>query len=208
MKVVLQIVVGCLIGVAATLVTLQYWGSRLNLEVESNAQPTVLKPFLETALERTALSNLPPPWFPGASSTEHDNWRIESLDGRRMRMADFRGKAVFLNFWNTTCAPCIAEMDSIGRLEKSLQNDSVAFVLVSPEKGGTVQKFVSDSKFTLPVFVATPDFPSDLRVQGYPTTYILNASGSIVYEHTGAANWDTDDARRFIREEAEEKRNP
>lgn len=199
--------IGVLAGIVAALGGLEVWGNHLGSTIYENAQPVVLRPLAANAASSSATS-LPQLRFPGAPSATHDNWMVESLSGNRLRLRDLKGKAVFLNFWNTGCVPCIEEMPSIERLRKSLGNENVAFLVVTPEKRDAVEKFTSQARLSVPVFLASEDPPADLGIQGFPTTYILNASGSVVYEHAGAANWDTDDARRFIREEAGERRNP
>ena len=197
------IAVGTLVGVGATLVLLQIWGTRLDTTIESNAQPAVLRALaLKRATGTSQAPALTQPWFPGGPSAVQDNWTVESPAGGRLRMKDLHGKAVFLNFWNTSCVPCIEEMGSIQRLQESLAGNQVAFLLVTPDKRDTVTGFLSKTGWRLPVFLYGGELPSDLVVQGYPTTYILDARGSIVYEHVGAANWDGDEARRFIEEAA------
>jgi thiol-disulfide isomerase/thioredoxin len=199
MKTTASIGIGILAGVAITMVTLQIWGTRLSATIAANAQPVLLRPLAAVYARDGKEPTLPKPSFPATLSAPHESWTVESLQGSRLVMRELRGKSVFLNFWSTSCGPCIDEMPSIERLQKSLQWGNVVFLLVTPDKRDVVDKFVSEKQFALPVFLCTPDVPADLTIRGLPTSYILDARGSIVYERAGAADWDTDEARRFIR---------
>jgi thiol-disulfide isomerase/thioredoxin len=116
-----------------------------------------------------------------------------------VKLADLKGKVVFLDFWSTTCAPCLAEMPGIERLSASLKDQPVAFLAVSREDGRKVRKFLESSKLSLPVYLARKDPPEDLAAAGVPTTVILDRNGAAVFHHVGALNWDDDNARNYIR---------
>lgn len=60
---------------------------------------------------------------------EYD-WQLETIDGQKVNLNDFRGKTIFLNLWATWCPPCLAEMPSIQKLYDQYK-DNVAFVMVT-----------------------------------------------------------------------------
>ncbi len=144
--------------------------------------------------------HLPLPWFPGRSSTLHDQWTIHPPRGKPVSLPDFRGKVVFLNFWATTCGPCIGEMASIERLSDSLKTESVEFLAVTQEEEQAVLNFLQKAPLRIPVYLAGEDLPDDFKLQGVPTTFILNREGVAVYRYEGMANWDKDSVRKFIRD--------
>ena len=53
-----------------------------------------------------------------------------------MRLSDLKGKVVFLNFWRTSCGPCIAEMPGIERLYDSLRGENIFFLKMGKERFG------------------------------------------------------------------------
>jgi len=57
------------------------------------------------------------PWTGGATPP----LELSDLDGKTHRLADYRGRAVLVNFWATWCEPCRAEMPSFERLRASLE---------------------------------------------------------------------------------------
>ena len=190
---------GILAGVALTVISLDIWGRRLEMTYFDNAQPRLIRPLTgRTALAKET-DTLPHLWFPQASGKLHENWRVTALDGRSAKLGDFRGHVVLLNFWSTTCAPCLEEMPAIERLHNSLQGEPVKFLLVTQEDIREVRTFASKKSLAPMIFVGAADLPSDLAFHGFPTTLILDRGGAIVFKYTGIGKWDDDEAREYIR---------
>jgi thiol-disulfide isomerase/thioredoxin len=166
------------------------------------AQEGLYTPLNEMApLEFPDLHNLPPETKPDS------NWTFKNLDGKQFTLADFRGKAVFLDFWATWCADCAAEMHYIQDLQSELRGAPVAFVLVSGENPSTVRRFVSNEHISLPVYTTATRPPRALETIGLPTTYILSPDGALVYRRTGEAKWDESSCVTFLRALAEAPRS-
>ena len=53
------------------------------------------------------------------------NFEISDYDGSRHRLSDFRGQAVYVNFWATWCVPCLIEMPDIAALQDEFGDDLV-----------------------------------------------------------------------------------
>jgi thiol-disulfide isomerase/thioredoxin len=129
----------------------------------------------------------------------HDDWQIRSLEGKPVQLAAFKGKVIFLNFWATSCGPCVAEIPGIEGLYDSVKNENVAFLAVSQEKPERMHEFLEKNRLTVPIYLAEEKLPPDLPVLAIPVTYILDRNGKAVFRSVGAANWDDDSARSFIR---------
>ena len=125
-----------------------------------------------------------------------------ALDGTPVRLADFKGRVVVLNFWATWCPPCIREMPSLDRLQAALEDRGLAVLAVSIDRGGAkvIRPFAErlglerlglyhDSKAAL--FKA-------FGVTGLPTTFLIDRRGQIVGAYPGAAEWDGPEARALI----------
>ena len=143
---------------------------------------------------------LSPPPFPGASLERIDyGWSVRTLDGLKVSLSQFKGRPIYLNFWATWCAPCVAEMPSIENLYRSLENEDVVFLLVSDESQETVRAFVEKERFTFPVYLRGEDLPEVFVSAGLPTTFIADRDGTIVFRHIGAAQWDHESTVSFLR---------
>ena len=56
---------------------------------------------------------------------------LRSIDGQHVRLSDYRGKVVVLNFWATWCAPCAAEIPMLVQAEKYYNPKGVVFIAAS-----------------------------------------------------------------------------
>jgi thiol-disulfide isomerase/thioredoxin len=147
---------------------------------------------------KTLESRLETPSFPSTTLAEYD-WAVKSLDGQDFKMADAKGKVVFLNFWATWCSPCVAEMPSIQRLHEKLKDDGVVFVCVSNEETSKVSQFVKEKGLTFPIYTIRGTPPDVFKTRGIPATFILSPEGKIAFKHIGSAKWDDKRSIDFIK---------
>ncbi len=126
-----------------------------------------------------------------------DRIHMTDLDGRALTMADFAGKAVFLNFWATWCKPCITEMDYIQRLQDRYGQD-IVFLAASTDELETIQTFQEQHGFTFQ-FVRLDVEYIDAFVISLPTTLLINRDGEIIHEEEGVRVWDSENFDAKVR---------
>jgi hypothetical protein len=80
-----------------------------------------------------------------------------------------------------------------------MKNDNVAFLVVTSDDEQPAKAFVKKHNLHLPFYLYRGFPPNDLPVGGVPTTYILDRKGAAKFKSVGAANWDDDGVRAFIR---------
>ena len=90
-------------------------------------------------------------------------------------------------------------MPSIHRLYEKLEQEDIAFLLISEETEGTVQEFVQEKGWDFPIYLISEDVPPMFKVQGIPVTFILDRQGKVVFKHVGSARWDDDSSIRFLK---------
>jgi len=125
-----------------------------------------------------------------------------TLDGARVRLADFKGRVVLLNFWATWCAPCIREMPSLDRLQAVLEDRGLAVLAISIDRGGAKVVRPFAKRLGLERLALYLDAKGALfqafGVTGLPTTFLIDRQGDIVGAYPGAAEWDGPEARALI----------
>lgn len=127
------------------------------------------------------------------------NWVFYDLDGNAVSFADFRGKAVFLNFWATWCAPCIAEMPDIRDLYDQFGSEA-AFFLISDEQPERIRNFMERRGFDMPVYIRRGGVPADFSSGSIPVTFVISPEGQIVIRKTGVAKWNSNTMQELMRE--------
>lgn len=122
------------------------------------------------------------------------DFELVTMDGETVRLSDYRGERVFLNFWATWCPPCRAEMPDMQKLykEQEVPVEILAVNLTKTEANEeNVADFVADYGLTFPILLDRESEVSDkYRVQAYPTSYMIDSEGRISFVAPGAMNQD------------------
>lgn len=118
------------------------------------------------------------------------DFTLPSLDGRTVKLSEFRGKAVVLNFWATWCPPCKEEMPWFADLQKRYGNDGLVVIGVAMDDSSpaSIAKFASQLGVNYPVLLGTDQVSDDYGdVQYLPTTFYIARDGTIMDKVTGLA---------------------
>ena len=127
--------------------------------------------------------------------TPADDFALASLAGGTVKLSDYRGRVVFLNFWATWCPPCRSEMPSMERLYQKLRAKGLEIVAVDlQEPKDTVRRFAKDNGLTFTVLLdANGAVGGAWSAQSIPTTYLIDRTGGILARAIGAREWDSPD---------------
>lgn len=120
------------------------------------------------------------------------NLNVKDLEGNIIKMSDYKGKVIFLNFWATWCMPCVAELPSINNLYKELKDENIAFLLISNEQLEKVKDYHSKKDYQVPFHTIDNEgnIPHTFSTQSIPTTFIINKEGKIIRKSMGAKDWN------------------
>ncbi|WP_260292608.1 TlpA disulfide reductase family protein [Sedimenticola hydrogenitrophicus] len=122
------------------------------------------------------------------------DFELPDRNGNRHRLADYQGRIVVVNFWSTWCIPCRIEMPALERAWKRLEPSGIVLLAIAmQDELSSVNNFLDQSPVSFPVLLDHDGkVAGEWRVVGIPVTYILDASGRIVYKATGIREWDSD----------------
>ena len=116
------------------------------------------------------------------------DWSLQDLTGKTIKLSDFKGKVVILDFWATWCPPCRAEIPHFVDLQKQYKDQGLVIIGMSLDEGGNavVAPFAKKQNINYPVVIGNQDIAQQYGgVQGIPTTFVIDPSGNIVSRHEG-----------------------
>lgn len=115
---------------------------------------------------------------------------FKDLDGNSVNLQDYQGKIIVLNFWETSCKPCIKEMPSLEVCKSLLENDNYVFLLASNEKMKDILYFKKTTNFNLN-FIQYTGTLSELKINTLPTTFVYGEKGNELTKIIGAKDWSS-----------------
>ena len=115
------------------------------------------------------------------------DFTLNDAAGHPVRLRDFRGKVVLLNFWATWCGGCKVEIPWFIEFEQSYRNRNFAVLGVSMDEDGwkSVRPFMKAKKMNYPVMIGGPEIAALYGIKAMPVTLAIDAAGRIAATHTG-----------------------
>jgi len=134
---------------------------------------------------------------------------VEDGVEREVRLSDYAGRVLVVNFWATWCAPCVREMPELDSLQAELGGADFEVLVVSNDRGGLrqVEPFYAEHELRrLGVWLdPRSELARALDLRGLPTTFVIDRSGTIRGRAEGAAPWDGPEALALLRWYLEEE---
>mgnify|MGYP001163261967 CR=1 FL=1 len=120
------------------------------------------------------------------------DFELQTLSGDEVKLSDFQGKRVMINFWATWCPPCRAEMPDMEKFYQDKDIEVLAVNLTESENSlKDVEEFSNEFGLTFPILLDTELVAATLyAIKPIPTTYMVDSNGIIQYRAFGPLNYD------------------
>ena len=136
----------------------------------------------------SAMIGNPQPLVYGQSKgKDAPDFALKDLDGKQVKLSDFRGKAVLLNFWATWCGPCQVEMPWFVDFQKQYGPQGLEIIGVALDDSGKdeIEKFAKKMGVNYTVLQGQDDVGDAYGAVGLPTTFYIDRNGQIVDSASG-----------------------
>jgi thiol-disulfide isomerase/thioredoxin len=124
------------------------------------------------------------------------NFNLTNLTGKNIKLSDYKGKVVVLDFWATWCGPCRASFPHMQELVNEYKNKDVEFFFIDTWQQGKpsvikkeVSKFITDNKYTFNVlFDYNNHIVAKYKIVGIPTKIAIDKNGEFLSINSSADN--------------------
>ena len=114
------------------------------------------------------------------------DFELLNLSSESVRLEDYRGKPVLLNFWATWCGPCRLEMPAFQDRYDNYAGELAVVAINNAEDTEVVKAFIDELDLTFDVLLdSKAEIQRLYQVRGYPTTFLIDSEGVIRVRHVG-----------------------
>jgi cytochrome c biogenesis protein CcmG/thiol:disulfide interchange protein DsbE len=122
------------------------------------------------------------------------DFKLKALDGKEVKLSDFKGKVRIVDFWATWCPPCREEIPDFISLQKEFKGKGLEIIGVSVDREGpeVVKKFGKEFGINYTSLLANEEVIAAYGgIRGIPTTFVIDREGYIVKKYVGATSKET-----------------
>ena len=136
---------------------------------------------------RTVLPPQPPDQMRDIRGQQAPAFQLVSLDGKKVSLADYKGKAVLVNFWATWCAPCKLEMPWLVDLRSKYAAQGFEILGISEDDPGSrdVEPYTKKIGVNYPVLLADENIADKYHTDVLPTSFFIGRDGKVVEQIAG-----------------------
>jgi peroxiredoxin len=116
------------------------------------------------------------------------DFNLKNLAGGMVKLSDYRGKVVILDFWATWCPPCIKEIPDFVELQKEYGDKGLIILGISLDQNPkqALPAFIKKYKVNYPILLTDGKVDKAFGgVTGIPTTFVIDQKGEIYKQYVG-----------------------
>ncbi len=122
------------------------------------------------------------------------DFTLPDLQGKPVRLSDFRGKTVIIDFWATWCPPCIFQVPELNKLAAAHRETGDVVVIgvsVDVEGPAVVAPWVEEHGVEYTIVFGDEELAAEFGVFGFPTLVVVGPEGELDSRHVGLIEYDT-----------------
>ena len=148
-----------------------------------------------------AILTLALPAWAAAADVQAPAFTLQSVDGKTVSLAQFKGDVVMINFWASWCGPCRQEMPLLDNIYKQYKDMGFTLIGVNVEPdSSSANAWLKKTPVSYPILYDPKSQVSQLyQVQAMPTTVIIDRKGIVRYVHNGYLPGDENQYMNSIR---------
>ena len=128
------------------------------------------------------------------------DFNLKDSTGANLRLADYKGRAVLLNFWATWCGGCKVEIPMLKEFEKRYKASGLAVIGVSMDDDGwkSVMPYLAKNKLNYPIVIGNQELAKRYGVEAMPMTLLIDREGRLAGVHVGLVErktWESEIGR-------------
>jgi peroxiredoxin len=118
------------------------------------------------------------------------SFTLTSLDSKSVSLSDFKGQLVLLDFFYKDCYPCVKALPGLRALDEKYKSKGLKVVGIDPvdEKSDDIKHLISISGISYQILMDKKDVAKQYHVYSYPTTYLIDKNGTVIYSESGYAD--------------------
>jgi peroxiredoxin len=110
---------------------------------------------------------------------------LTDLKGNKVKISDFKGKVVVINFWFIACKPCTMEMPELNHVVTEFNGKDVVFLGIALDEAKDLKKFLKAHAFDYRIFASGDQFANEMGVMSFPTHFVIGRDGILQFKTSG-----------------------
>lgn len=161
-----------------------------------------MKQFIHSLVGACLLLGLVGPAHADDMNTPAPDFTLASAAGENLRLEDYRGQVVMLNFWASWCGPCRQEMPLMNEIHDEYQHLGFTVLAVNVDENvADAERFLNAVPVDFPILYDRGGKVSELyQVDAMPTTVMIDRDGQRRFLHRGYQSGYEDDYRQQVRQ--------